>query len=59
MKKKKFSLKKYKDAHEEKEITGADGTVITVRNHIPFEEKEKMAVFSTTIFTVFKVWGER
>ena len=43
MKKKKFSLKKYTDMCVECEIAGADGTVITVRNHISYAEKEEMA----------------
>ena len=43
MKKKKINFKKYADMHDETEITGKDGTVITVRNHIPYEDKIAMA----------------
>ena len=43
MKKKKINFKKYASMCEEKEITAKDGTVITVRNHIPYEDKINMA----------------
>ena len=43
MKKKKINFKKYADMHEETELTGKDGTTITVRNHTPYEEKVQMA----------------
>ena len=43
MKKKKVNFKKYADMHEEKELTGKDGTVIVVRDHISYEDKVQMA----------------
>lgn len=43
MKKKKIGLKKYADMHDEKEFAGKDGTLIHVRDHIPYEKKEEMA----------------
>ena len=43
MKKKKINFKKYADAHEETELVGKDGTSITVRNHISYEDKVQMA----------------
>lgn len=43
MEKRKFVLINYADMHEEKEVTGKDGTKVTVRNHIPYSEKEAMA----------------
>ena len=43
MRKKKIDFKKYADMHEEKKLTGNDGTEITVRNHIPYEDKVQMA----------------
>lgn len=39
MRKKKIDFKKYANMHDEKELTGKDGTVITVRNHIPYADK--------------------
>lgn len=39
----KIDFKKYADAHESKVIKGKDGTEITVRDHIPYEQKVKMA----------------
>ena len=44
MEKHKYDLSKYTDAHEEIEIEGMDKTKIVVRTHIPYEEKEKMAI---------------
>ena len=43
MRKKKIDFKKYANMHEELEITGKDGVSITVRNHIPYEDKIQMA----------------
>lgn len=43
MRKKKIDFKKYADMHEEREMTGKDGTVIVVRNHISYEDKVQMA----------------
>lgn len=43
MEKKKIDFAKYGEMHEEKQITGEDGTVITARNHIPFTSKVEMA----------------
>lgn len=43
MKKKKFGLKKYNDMHDEITVQGKDGTEVTVRDHIPYTEKENMA----------------
>lgn len=42
MEKRKYELGKYADMHEEKEIAGKDGTKVTVRDHIPYAEKEAM-----------------
>ena len=43
MQKTKIDMSKYADMHEEHEFKGKDGTVITVRDHIPYEQKEQMA----------------
>lgn len=43
MQKEKFDMSKYADMHEEHEFKGKDGAVITVRDHIPYEQKEQMA----------------
>ena len=43
MKSKKINFKKYADMHDEKEITGKDGTVIFVKNHISYADKVQMA----------------
>ena len=43
MKKHKIEFKKYADAHEEIEIIGDDGTKLTVRTHIPYADKMKIA----------------
>ena len=43
MEKHKYDLKKYADMHKEIIIDGEDGTQVIVRDHIPYEEKEKMA----------------
>lgn len=43
MEKRKYDLSKYADMHEDKQVVGKDGTEITVRDHIPYSEKEKMA----------------
>lgn len=43
MKSKKINFKKYADMHDEKEITGKDGTVILVKNHISYADKVQMA----------------
>ena len=43
MKNKKFGLKKYNDMHDEITVQGKDGTEVTVRDHIPYTEKENMA----------------
>ena len=43
MKKKKIKMQKYHDMHEEVTVTGKDGTEITVRTHIPYEQKVEMA----------------
>ena len=43
MKKKKINMKKYKDMHTEVTIAGDDGTEITVRTRIPYEDKIAMA----------------
>lgn len=43
MRKKKIDFKKYADMHEEKELIGFDDTKITVRNHIPYDDKVQMA----------------
>ena len=42
MRKKKIDFKKYADMHEETTLTGKDGTEITVRNHISYEDKVNM-----------------
>jgi len=43
MEKRKFEFEKYADMHEEKEVTGKDGTKVTVRDHISYADKEAMA----------------
>ena len=43
MAKKKIDFSKYADLHESKEITGKDGTKVTVRDHIPYADKIAMA----------------
>lgn len=43
MRKKKIDFKKYANMHEEHELTGKDGTMITVRDHISYADKIKMA----------------
>ena len=43
MKTKKIKMQKYHDMHEEVTVTGKDGTEITVRTHIPYEQKVEMA----------------
>ena len=43
MRQKKINFKKYAGAHEEKELTGKDGTVIVARDHISYEDKIQMA----------------
>lgn len=43
MEKRKYDMSKYADMHAEVRIAGRDGEEIIVRNHIPYEEKEKMA----------------
>lgn len=43
MEKRKYDLGKYADACKVEEFKGADGTVVKVRNHIPYTEKEEMA----------------
>ena len=43
MQKHKIDMSKYADMHEEKVIKGEDGTEITIRNRIPYIEKEAMA----------------
>ena len=43
MRKKKIDFKKYADMHEEKELIGFGDTKITVRNHIPYDDKVQMA----------------
>lgn len=43
MRKKKIDFKKYAGMHDEMEITGKDGAVITVRNHISYADKVQMA----------------
>ena len=43
MEKQKIDLSKYADMYEVVEIEGKDGTKISARTHIPYEEKEKMA----------------
>lgn len=44
MKKKAIDFKKYADMHENKEIVGADGTKVVVRDHISYANKVAMAV---------------
>ena len=44
MEKRKFEFDRYAEMHDEKEVTGKDGTKVTVRNHIPYAEKEQMAI---------------
>ena len=44
MNKKKIDITKYADMHEEVTVVGKDGTSIVVRNHIPYNEKDNMAV---------------
>jgi len=40
MKKHKIAgLKKYAEMHEEKKVTGADGVEVTIRTHIPYEDR--------------------
>lgn len=43
MRKKKIDFKKYAGMHDEQEIAGKDGAVITVRNHISYADKVQMA----------------
>ena len=43
MEKKKINIKSYTDTHSEKTIKCDDGTEITVRDHIPYTQKEYMA----------------
>lgn len=43
MEKRKIDMSKYADMHDETKIKGKDGTEITVRNHIRYVDKEKMA----------------
>ena len=43
MEKRKFEFEKYADMHDEKEVTGKDGTKVMVRDHISYAEKEAMA----------------
>ena len=43
MRKKKIDFKKYANMHEEHELTGKDGTMITVRDHISYADKIQMA----------------
>lgn len=43
MEKRKYDMSKYADQHTEVRVGGVDGEEIIVRNHIPYEEKEKMA----------------
>lgn len=42
MEKRKIDFSKYADMHEDTVIAGKDGTEITVRDHIPYSEKEAM-----------------
>lgn len=42
MRKKKIDFKKYANMHEETTLTGKDGTEITVRDHISYEDKVNM-----------------
>lgn len=43
MEKRKYDLSKYADEHREACVRGEDGTEVTVRDHIPYAEKENMA----------------
>lgn len=43
MDKQKIDFSKYHDMHSEHQVTGDDGTTVTVRDHIPYAEKEAMA----------------
>ena len=43
MRKHKIDFKKYADKYDEVEVAGKDGTKVTVRTHIPYEDKVKMA----------------
>ena len=43
MEKRKFEFDRYAEMHDEKEVTGKDGTKVTVRNHISYSDKEQMA----------------
>lgn len=43
MQKKKIDFKKYADMHEDIELTGKDGTAVTVRDHISYANKVAMA----------------
>jgi len=43
MEKKKFDLSSYADAYKEMTVKGDDGTIVMVRDHIPYVEKEEMA----------------
>lgn len=43
MRKHKIDFKKYADMHNEIELEGNDGTKVTVRSHIPYEDKLKLA----------------
>ena len=43
MRKHKIDFKKYAGMHDEVEVTGKDGTVVTVRTHIPYAEKLSLA----------------
>lgn len=43
MEKKKIDFVKYSEMHDEEVINGADGVQVTVRNHIPYTEKYRMA----------------
>lgn len=44
MKKKKYSLKKYTDMHDEVVVVGKDGTEVSVKTHIPYSEKINYAM---------------
>ena len=43
MEKQKIDMSKYADMHKEEKFKGTDDIEITVRDHIPYEEKENMA----------------
>jgi hypothetical protein len=43
MEKRKIDLSAYYDVHEEETFEGKDGTKVTVRNHIPYMDKEAIA----------------